>query len=488
MQNKKASIQKNYIYNLLYDIFVLIVPFITTPYIARVLSIESIGLYSYSYSIVMYFTAFVVLGTKSYAIKRVAQAKDPIEASCIFWDTFILRCISGIFTLSVYYLYVLCIADNTSVALIQSIYIIAVVFDISWFFQGLENFKVIVLRNAFFKLISVFFIFLLVNSDRDFFSYLFILSGVNLIGNISLWTYLPSSLAKIRIRDLAPFTGIKEIIVLFVPTLALQVYSATGSTLLGAISKDMSQNGYYEQANKIVSILLTIITSLSIVVLPRISNLFANKECDKIRECMQKSYRFIMFLSFPMILGLFSVSDKFVLWFLGDQYAPAIPLICILSLLFLIKGISNITGFQYLVATDRQGIYSFSIVIGVAFNIIANIILIPPYSAMGVAIATVVSELIVCIIQLAYLIIIKKEFSKKTIFGGIGRYLVGSILMSAVIHLIRQFGWNNLFGLAVDVIVGIIVYLLFVILTKDQMVISFVRALILKSKIVKPAK
>ena len=483
MRNKRASIQKNYIYNLLYDILVLIVPFVTTPYISRVLNVDSIGLYSYTYSIIVYFTAFVALGTKSYAIKKIAQAKDLCQISYVFWNTVLLRFISGSLALATYYFYVFYIADNTIIALIQSIYIIAVIFDISWFFQGIENFKYIVLKNAIFKVLSVFLIFLLIKTDNDFFKYLFILSGTILIGNISLWTYLPKILTRINIRHIKPFTDISEIIVLFIPTLALQIYSATGNTMLGTICNDMSQNGYYEQANKIINILLTVITSLSIVSLPRISGLFANKEYKEIKDHMHQSYRFVMFLSFPMILGICSVSRVFIPWFLGDAYFPVISLVNVLSLQFLVSGINNITGLQYLVATNRQEVYAISIVFGVIANSIFNVALIPIYASMGVVISIVLSELMICIIQLTYIVKIKKEFSFRLIFSGIWRYLVGSILMSLGICFINKLILvNDLFILIIDVFGGCVFYFLFILFTKDPIVLSVINNLVARIK------
>ena len=164
---KRASVKANYIYNLMYDILALIVPLITTPYISRVLTPESIGIYSYTYSIIMYFTAFVVLGTKSFAIKRIARAQNKEEASIVFWNVFILRVLSGISALAVYYAYVFLKAENKTIAIIQSFYIIAVIFDISWFFQGVENFKTIIFRNLIVKIISLAVIFTFVKEKGD---------------------------------------------------------------------------------------------------------------------------------------------------------------------------------------------------------------------------------------------------------------------------------------------------------------------------------
>ena len=472
MKKENTSVQKNYIYNLLYDVLGLIVPFVTTPYIARVLKVESIGLYSYSYSIVMYFTIFVCLGTKSYAIKKIARAENNSAITQVFVNVFSLRLLTGCLALACYYFYTFNFSTTYEVSLIQSIYIIATIFDISWFFQGLENFKIIVFRNIIVKVISVVSIFLFIRSSNDFYKYLYIMSSVMLVGNISLWPYLHKFLTKIK--KINPFCGFKEIIILFIPTLAQQIYSVVGTTMLGSISKDMMQSGFYDQANKIIGILFTLITSLSIVLLPRVSCLYSSKQYNKMKEVMQRTYRFIMFLSLPMILGLCSISGIFIPWFLGEDYIPTIPVIRILSLLFLIMGVSNITGFQYLVATDRHKVYSFSIVGGIIINILCNHILIPQFGAKGAAIATVLSEVIICIIQLTYLIIIKHEFTLSLVFSGFGRYLLGSILMVCVISIINTFGLSSFVALLVDIFVGCIIYLSFNILSKDWLIRNFI--------------
>lgn len=476
---KRASVKANYIYNLMYDILALIVPLITTPYISRVLTPESIGIYSYTYSIIMYFTAFVVLGTKSFAIKRIARAQNKEEASIVFWNVFILRVLSGISALAVYYAYVFLKAENKTIAIIQSFYIIAVIFDISWFFQGVENFKTIIFRNLIVKIISLAVIFTFVKDNGDLLIYVFSLSGLTLLGNLTLWGYLPKYLTKVKVSVLCPFEGIKEIMILFVPTLALQIYSAIDKTMLGAITSQMAENGYYEQSGKIISAALTAITSLSIVGLPRISALFAEKEYRKVSECMQSSYRFVFFLSLPMMLGICAVSDILVPWFLGSSYSSCIMLLCVLSALFVIIGLSNITGFQYLVATDRQSVYSFSIVVGTAANILLNWLLISKLLSLGAAIASVISEAIVLIIQLSYIIIIKKEFSFREFFGKSYRYLIGSILMFICIHCLKQYLPVGFAGICISVVIGIIIYIISLIIMKDDMVIDFIKQQIL---------
>ncbi len=472
---KNASVKRNYIYNLIYDVLVLIVPLITTPYVSRVLAVESVGLYSYTYSIILYFTAFVALGTKSYAIKQVSRAENRQEISKVFWNTFSLRLLVGLFALAVYYGMVCIIGKNIEISLLQSIYIIAVIFDISWFFQGKENFKIIIFRNLLIKVFSVILIFAFVKDNNDLLIYVLALSVPTLLGNLSLWGYLRQYLVKINLFNIRPFTGIKEILVLFIPTLALQMYAAIDKTMLGVLTGSTLENGYYFQADKIVKLVLTIVTTISVVTLPRISSLFSKKEYDKVNSNMQTSYRFAMFISLPMMLGLCAISDILIPWFLGDKYQKCVILLYILSLLFPIMGTSNITGFQYLVATDRQNYYSFSIAAGTAMNILLNIILIPSLKSVGAALATVVAELFIMIIQLFYIVVSKKEFTFNQIFGKSWRYIISAVTMFFMIILLKKVSPTGFVGVLFAVILGIATYIVLLIFLKDDMVIDFIR-------------
>ena len=478
--NRKDTVQKNYIYNVSYNIITVIVPLITTPYVSRVLSVESIGVYSYTYSIILYFTAFVALGTKSFAIKRISRENEE-NVSYIFWETVLLRMICGVLALSVYYPMVLLDSDYTKAAMFQSIYIIAVMFDISWFFQGLENFKVIVLRNFVFKILSCAAIFIFIKEDRDLILYIVLLAGLTFAGNISLWLYLPQCLKKVSIKKLKPFTGIKEILILFIPTLALQIYAAVDQTMLGKLTQDMVDIGYYSQANRIVSAAMTLITSLSIVTLPRVSSYFGSKEYDKIKECMRKSYSFTLLIAIPLSVGLISIGDILIPWYLGSAYYGSIPLLYFLSALIIIVGISDITGFQYLVATDRQGWYAFSVVMGTCTNIVLNYLLIREHGAVGAVISSLTAEAVVLAIQLTLVIGIWKEYSVRDVFGSAWRYLLSALIMFACIYALKKVtSLSGLLGLVIFIPLGALVYFAMVLILKDELTKKFLEQKVLK--------
>ena len=159
------SVKKNYLLNLSYQILALLTPLVTAPYISRVLGAEAIGKYSYTYATITYFVILSAMGTATYAQREIAyQQNDVYKRSRIFWEVFLLRLLCTCISLVVLYCIVFNSADR-NVYLAQSLYVISVIFDISWFFQGLEEFGKVVFRNTIVKLISVVLIFTLVKSE-----------------------------------------------------------------------------------------------------------------------------------------------------------------------------------------------------------------------------------------------------------------------------------------------------------------------------------
>lgn len=484
IENKqKPSIATNYIYNMLYEVVSLLVPIITTPYIARVLSVDSIGIYSFTQSNTLYFTAFIALGTKSYAIKRISRMNNKGDISNTFWNVFSLRFLAGIISVFAYYILVFGRSNNRVVIAIQSVYVFASIFDISWLFQGVEDFKTIVIRNTIFKMITLLCIFGLIKNDNDFILYVCCMSGLTLLGNVSLWLRLPLIVNKPKIKNIHPFDGIREIMILFIPTLALQIYSAIDKTMLGGLADNMTQSGYYEQASKITHILLTVITTLSVVSLPRISMLYSKNKQKEIQEIMHKSYCFVLFISIPFVIGMNLVSNSFVPLFLGADYTPCISMLNVFSLLFIIVGLSNITGFQYLVATDRQMIYSISIVCGTIFNLVANSILIPKYEAMGAVVASIFSEFLVLIIQIIYVMVIKKELHVFLLYPNLLKYLLSSSIMALCVFVVQKISLPIVTSLFLSVFVGIVSYCIALYIFNDSIIRSTYSMIIRKIQI-----
>lgn len=476
----RKSITKNYIYNLMYQILVILVPLITTPYLSRVLGAEKIGIYSYTISVATYFILFGSLGVAMYGQREIAYVQnDKYLRSKNFYEILIMRSITLGISLVVFYFTFALNGEYSVYYKILMLEILANGIDISWFFQGLEEFKKTVIRNAIVKIASAILIFILVKSQNDLIKYFFIYVMSNLLGNITLWISLPKFVQKVDIKELNYFKHFKPTLSLFIPQIAVQIYTVLDKTMIGAIIEDKSEVGFYEQAQKIVKILLAIVTALGTVMVPRMASTFAKGDTNKIIEYMNKSFKFVLFLAIPLMFGLISISNKFVPIFYGQGYEKVVYLINISSPIIIFIGLSNAIGTQYLLPTKMQKEFTISVTIGASINFILNTILIKYYYSVGASIATVFAEMMVTSIQF-YLV--RDVFKIKDILRISRKYFVASVAMFVVSIGISIAIKSNVLSILIQVCSGCIIYFVILIILKDELVLEGIKKLKLLMK------
>lgn len=464
---KKNSITKNYVYNLVYQILIILLPLITTPYISRVLGAESIGIYSYTFSIISYFIIFANLGVSSYGQREIAYVQnDENKRSKIFWEITILKYVSTTISFIIFYFTYANHSEYSFYFKLLTIYLISAAFDIVWFFQGLEEFKKTVLRNIFVRLSCLILIFILVKDSKDLWKYICIYAISEFLGNLSLWIYLPKYLKRVKIRELNIIQHLKPTLELFIPQISLQIYAVIDKTMLGTMIVDKSEVGYYEQTQKIVSLLITIVTSLGTVIVPRIANNFINNNKRSITQYLSKSLKFTFMLSIPMILGIIIVADEFVPIFFGNGYQKVGMLIKILSAIILFTGITNVFGVQYLIPTKKQKQYTIAIIVGTVINCVLNYILIPYLGAIGACISSIICQIAIIFIQVIY---VNKNLDLRKMFAGTINYFIAGIIMLIVIELIKMFIINNMY---VNILIGGIIYCGILFILRDSLFIE----------------
>ena len=466
----KKSILKNYTYHLAYQILVLILPLITTPYVSRVLGAEAIGIYGYTYSIVTYFILFGSLGIALYGQREIAYAQENKKARMkAFVEIILFRFVTMTVSILAYYFFFVKGGEYQVYYKILMIALIASAFDISWFFQGLEEFKKTVLRNIIVRLASVTLVFCIVKTPEDLIKYTLIYSLADFIGNISLWFYLPKYFKGVKIENINIKKHIPQICLLFIPQIAHQIYNMLDKTMIGMIISDKSEVGYYEQAQKIIRILLTIVTSLGTVMIPRMASTFASGDTKKVNEYMKKSFNFVFLLSFPLMFGIASVSEPFVPIFFGQGYDKVVLLITIICPIVLLMGVANVIGTQYLLPTKRQKEYTICTVIGVIVNFILNYILISRYESIGASIATVASQLVV---DIGLFYVIRKEIKPMSIIKLSYKYIIAGILMFCVCFTIKHFISSGVVSITAQVAAGALVYFALLFKLKDEFILE----------------
>ena len=466
---RRNSIYSNYICNLAYQLISLFFSIITIPYVSRILGPTGVGINSYSQSIVSYFIALAVLGTTDYGRREVAYCQDDIyERSCIFWEIVIMRAFMSILSWLLFYLLIFK-SNLRNIFLIQSVNILAVMIDITWFFQGMENFFYDVIRICLVKILNICIVFLCVRSERDLPIYIGSTIITAFIGQAGLWTLLPNYLCRIRISDIN-LKNKTEVLQLFFPQLAIQISAVVDKSMLGRLTGISAENGFYEQADKIEKVCLLIVSSLGIVMFSRIAHAYSQQKKKMLDIYIYRAYRFVWMTSLPMVAGLITISKHFVPWFFGCGYEKTIVLLRILSILLIIVGLSSVTGVQYMLPTKQQKCFTSSVLLGLISNIGLNLILIPKYFSIGAAVSTVLSETVVTVSQL---VMVRRDISIRKVFALSKNYFIATLLMVCGLGVLKfglsLFNIRNTWKVAV---LCPIIYFVSLIIMNDEMIMS----------------
>lgn len=454
---------KNYLYNLTYQIFLLIVPLITIPYISRVLGPSGVGINTVTNSLAQYFILFANLGLTTYGQREIAYHRDDkYKTSKTFIEIELLSIITTLISFILYCIVVGQFHKYETYYFAQSFLILATAADISWLFMGMEKFRIIVLRNFVFKIISIVLIFSLVKNKNDLLTYILIISFTTLISNCSLWPYALGYIQKISIKVIELKKHLAPTIALFLPQIAITVYTVLSKLMLGYLSS-VQEAGYFDNADKIVRILLTLVTAFTSVMMPHIANAYVKKETHKIRTLLNNGISFSILMAIPMISIINGISDKFVPWFFGTKFTSVAIVLKIEAFAILPIAMASVLGSQYLIPLNKNKEYIYSILFGAGVNILINIPLISLFQARGTAISTIISEYCVTCGQF-YFARSKINFLNmfklilKTSFAGIITFLV---VMSESNFFKMSFGTFIIEG-----VTGILVYVAILLLMK----------------------
>ena len=449
---------KNYLYNVVYQILVLLVPLITVPYISRVLGPELVGINSYTNSWMTFFMLVGQMGIALYGNREVAYHREnPIERSKIFWGIELLQVITITCALIAYLGAVILFSTTfKKYFLLQSFWIIAAGVDVSWYFMGVENFQRIVFRNMLVKLASVALIFLVVKGNNDLGKYIALLGLSNLVGNLTLWPYLKDEIKWVPISTWHPFRHFYPALLLFVPTITTQVYLVVNRLMLGRMSTQ-SQLGQFQYTDQIIKVILAVVTASGQVMLPHIANKFSKGDVKGIRDSLYNSFDFITAIAIPMMFGIMAIAKQFAPWFLGKQFNDAGILMMIEAPVILFIGWSNVTGTQYLMPINRTKEYTVSVTVGAVINVIANLFLIALWGARGATLATDISEFAVAAVQLVY---IRQTISRRKLFGQMWKYLLSGGIMFIITYRLAMIMNMTIPNLAIEVIIGAVIYII----------------------------
>ena len=446
---------KNYLYNLSYQILTIILPIITVPYVTRIFTSEDLGNYGFYNSIVSYFSLFAMLGIGVYGTKQIAAASD---VSSTFWNIYAIQFVTSLIALSVYLISIFSIPQMGGVIpLILGIVLFAKMIDISWLFSGKEDFKKITIRNIVVRLIGVISIFTFVKSSNDLYLYVFLIVIFDFLGQFVMWVPARKFIKRPSFNTNTIKKNLHPIVLLFLPQVAISLYVVLDRTLLGLLGS-YSDVGIYEQGQKLTSILITVVTSLGVVMLPRVANLLSERREEEAQNMVKFSFILYNLIIFPMIFGLIAVNEVFVKLFLGQNFQDVKYVLYIIVFNLMFIGWTNILGYQVLVVRNKNKEFMLSTTIPAFVSVAVNIAVIPFFGYIGASITSVVVEILVFAIQWYYS---RNIINKKLLFNkDLAKIILSSLVMFGAVMLCKMtLGFDGIVGLVIYLAVGGISYL-----------------------------
>ncbi|CJM52167.1 flippase [Streptococcus pneumoniae] len=454
------KVLKNYAYNFSYQLLLIILPIITTPYVTRIFSATDLGTYGYFNSIVTYFILLATLGVASYGTKEISSNRKNIPKN--FWGIYTLQFCAASLSIILYTL--LCFGVDVMrnpVAYILGMSLISKGLDISWLFQGLEDFRKIIVRNILVKLVGVISIFLLIKSADDLYLYVFLLTIFELLGQLSMWLPAQKFIGKAHFDIDYTKYHLKPILLLFLPQIAISLYATLDRTMLGMISST-NDVGIYDQALKLINILLTVVTSLGSVMLPRVSNLLATGNHKAVNKMHEMSFLIYNLVIFPIMAGMLIVNDDFVNFFLGKDFQDARYAIAIMIFRMFFIGWTNIMGFQMLIPHNKNKEYMVSTTVPAVLSVALNLLFLPKLGYIGAAIVSVLTEALVWGIQLFYT---RSYLREVPILGSLFKIIVSSGFMYVILLFVKQvLNISPMINVGIYAVSGAMIYLVFILI------------------------
>lgn len=486
------SLKVNFVFNFLSQILTLVLPLITAPYVARVLREDGVGQFSYAFSIITYFTLFANLGFDIYGQRQIARYRDDIEKkSKVFWEILIIRTALTVISLAVLYgiLFSVGFGENyNTLILISSLSVACIPLDIQFVFRGDEDFRALAIRSILVKAVLIACIFIFVKDRSDVWIYALCTVGITVLSNITLWPSLVKRIKRVGIKSLSLKNHLLPSFVIFLPTLATTVYAVFDKTMIGLLAQNPDyENGCYEQAYKINSTALIVVTVISSIMTSRNAHDFAKGDVDSLKRHLYFASSYVWMMGIPLIVGFAVLSGNLSSWFLGEGYAAVSILLQIMSVRFVVSGFGEIFGNQLFIAIGKEKYCTIAAASGAGLNLLLNFLLISRLGALGAAIATAACEIAVTAIL--------------GIFAGKGRYVsFGHILMLSLKYIIaagimfvplffmQKYLGNGIWQFFAAMTVGVVVYASALFALRDKFFINNIKSVgtAIKRKLSRP--
>ena len=430
--NKKLI--QNFLYQGSYQILITILPVITIPIISRSLGPKGVGTWNYINSIVSYFILIAGLGLNSYGVREIALANTSKKnLSRKFWELEIFNVFFSLITLFVY----LCFSflmNDTILFLIQGLALLGSLFDISWFFSGIEDFKRVTQINFFVKVLSFICIVLFINDQNDLWKYFFIQSITILVSQICFWFFLKNKVEFVRIKFKDSIQHFLPALSFFVAKIAGNIFFNINKTILGILTT-MSVVGYFSNSLSMIWLATNLVSSLNIVMIPRMSDLYGKKESQKMDFLLRKIIHFQLFFTILVMFGIITINGKMIGWFFGNQFLPIARMVPFLAPIVVLQSLHSAIANQYLIPKGEIKSYNYTIIIATIFTVFLDVILIPFIGIYGAITGLVLGQVLVTTLRVKAL---KKASSFSFEWKLIIKSLISGIVMCILTVLLTR--------------------------------------------------
>ena len=449
----------------------IVIPIITIPIVSMALGPAGIGIFNYTNSIAQYFVLVASVGVAMYGNREIALAYNRQEdISKLFWEIVVFK---AILTLAVFFIYIAVVSflPNSNYFYFQSLTILAVLFDISWFFMGIEDFKLTSVSSLFVQIITFVLILLFIKDSNDVGIYILIQTAGIFVSQVLVWFFIKPYITFQKINLKKSFSHIKGSFEFFIPQVAITLYTNLNKTLLGLFI-GASAVGFYTNSLTLNTVFITIITTLDIVLLPHMSGLFAKKNVERIVELMDKTIDLQLFFSLPIMFGMLTVYDKLVPWFFGEKFLFINNVIPFFTPLIVIIPLGMAVSRQYLIPIGKVREYNKSVIIGAGINIISNLILLPTVGFFGVVISNLLAEFFVTAVRV-------RSFLKSTNFSfnfrRISIYFISALAMMIITRILTNSMQASLITNIVQGLIAITLYFIFTVVMRTNPIVSFIQ-------------
>ncbi len=488
---KSKNIKLNIIFNGIYQVFVLIVPFITSPYISRVLLPSGIGSYSYALSLVSYFSLIAAFGFLDYGTTQIAKLRDDkAQYSKTFWE---LCLVKFALTIIVFIIYAFIIMGdffytenyplNTKIIfLILGCNILVNGMDATFLFQGLENFGQLCLRNFIVRLLNTILLFIFVKTSNDYLNYIIIMSGSNILLGVFSFIGIQKKVSRPNFHNFHFFKHLKQGFIYFLPTAAVTIFPLIPKTFIGSITNNSLQSGYYEQADKLITLVITMINSIDNIMMSRMTYLYAINDKNEIQNKTQQTLKLFFAFTLPALFGLFIINPYFTVGFFGVEYESSVQLVYLLLPRLFFAPLTAIIGAIYYVPTGQLWKRNILYLVSFVIDLIFCFLFTKFYGVEGTCIAYSLTEIILCVL---FILFSKKDLHLSIAKTTFIKSLDSCFIMLIVCYFIQKYISSHFSSLITSIIlvtIGGLLYFICTILFKEEIITCYTKTFINKIK------